>query len=155
MSFLIYLQEFDARNVYLEPSASDVNMHRLFYSTPRIALNNIGFVMHLVPIKVIPHYNNEFIHFDAGHPVNAGIIEQLRRIESDILNKFMHPGLTGKRPCIFANTLTEGCIKTDNESDASLIARSSPSADVQFILYMLGIWETPTEFGVACKFTKW
>jgi hypothetical protein len=156
MSFLIYLNQFDVRNVYLEPPDSpDLKMSRLIYSTKCITLNNIGFAMRLVPTKVIPHYNNEFIHFDAGHPVNAGIIEQFRRIESDILNKFMHPGLTGKRPCIFANTLTEGCIKTDNEMDASLIARSSPSTDVQFILYMLGMWETQTDFGISCKFVKW
>lgn len=153
MSFLIYFTQFDVRNVYLEPPASpDGNMSRLIYSTPCIALNNIGFAMHLVPIKVIPHYNNEFIHFDASHPVNAGIIEQFRRIESDIINKFMRPALAGKRHCIFANTLTEGCIKTDNETD---VPHSSSSADVQFILYVLGIWETPTEFGIACKFTKW
>ena len=154
MSFLIFLNQFDVRNVYLEPPVShDVTMSRLIYSTPRIALNNIGFAMHLVPTKVIQHYKDEWsIHFDAGHPVNAGIIEQFRRIESDIINKFMHPGLAGKRHCIYANTLTDGCIKTDNETNASSI---TTSADVQFILYVLGIWETPTEFVIACRFTKW
>jgi hypothetical protein len=154
MSFLIYFNQFDVRNVYLEPPASpDVKMSRLIYSTPRIALNNIGFAMHLVPTKVIQHYKDEWsMHFDAGHPVNAGIIEQFRSIESDIINKFMHPGLAGKRHCIYANTLADGCIKTDNETD---VPTSSSSADVQFILYVLGIWETPTEFGIACRFAKW
>jgi hypothetical protein len=162
MSFLIYLDQFNVRNVYLEQVTAhshqphDVQMSRLIYSTKCITLNNIGFAMHFVPTKVIQHYNDDWsIYFDASHPVNAGIIEQFRKVESDIINKFMHPGLADKQQCTFTNTLMEGCIKTDNETNASLISRSSSSADVQFILYIIGIWENQTEFGLACKFAKW
>lgn len=166
MSFLIYLHQFNVRNVYLEPvtahphphphQPNDAKMYRVIYSTKCITLNNIGFAMCFLPTKVIQHYNDELsIHFDAGHPVNAGIIEQVRKIESDIINKFMHAGLVDKQQCIFANTLMEGCIKTDNETNASLIPGSSSSADVQIILYIIGIWENQTEFGLACKFAKW
>jgi len=157
MSFLIYLNQFDVRNVYLEsPDSPDLKMSRLIYSTKCITLNNIGFVMRLVPTKVIQHYKDEWsMHFDASHPVNAGIIEQFRKIESDIINKFMHAGLIGKHHCIFANTLTEGCIKTDNETDGFLNPESPSSSDVQFVLYINGIWETQTDFGISCKFVKW
>lgn len=112
--------------------------------------------MHLVPTKIIQHYNDEWsIHFDASHSMNASIIEQFRKVESDIINKFMHAELADKQQCSFANTLMEGCIKIDNETNASLIAGSSSSADVQFILYIIGIWENQNEFGLACKFAKW
>ena len=168
MSFLIYLHQFNVRNVYLEPVTAhthpqpnphhlnDVKMSRLIYSTKCITLNNIGFAMHLVPTKIIQHYNDEWsIHFDASHSMNASIIEQFRKVESDIINKFMHAELADKQQCSFANTLMEGCIKIDNETNASLIAGSSSSADVQFILYIIGIWENQNEFGLACKFAKW
>lgn len=112
--------------------------------------------MRLVPTKLIQHYNDElYFNFDAGHPVNADIIEHVRKIESDIINKFMHAEWGNKKQCIFANTLMEGCIKIDNETNVALITGSSSSADVQFILYIIGIWENQTEFGLACKFAKW
>lgn len=153
MSFLIFLNQFDVRNVYLEPANTSPNAcTRIMYSTPHISLNPVGCVMQLVATKITQHYNHKWtIHFDASHPVNAGIIDQFRKIETSIVNKFMHSGLVKKQHCVFANSLTEGVIKTENEADAP----PRPLGENQFVLYILGLWETPTEFGISCKFAKW
>lgn len=163
MSFLIYLNQFNTNNVYLEPATLnaipyDAKCYRITYSTPRIALNPVGFVMHIVPTKVTQHYNNKWsIQFDASHPANAGIIEQFRKIETDIMNKFMHSGLVDKRQCVFANNLTEGLIKTDYEAEEVLpgLSSSSSLSESQFVLYIMGVWESQTEYGISCKYAKW
>lgn len=166
MSFLIYLNHFNTNNVYLEPATvnaiphaipHDAKFYRITYSTPRISLNPVGFVMHIVPTKITQHYNNKWsIQFDASHPANAGIIEHFRKIETDIMNKFMHSGLGDKRQCVFANNLTEGLIKTDYEADVSPGSSSFASlSESQFVLYIMGVWESQTEYGISCKFAKW
>jgi|UniRef100_A0A6C0M2Q8 hypothetical protein len=163
MSFLIFLNQFNTNNVYLEPATvnaiphaipHDAKFYRITYSTPRISLNPVGCVVHLVPTKITQHYNHKWsIQFDASHPVNAGIIDQFRKIETDIVNKFMHSGLVDKRQCVFANGLTEGMIKTDYDADVpSGFASLSES---QFVLYITGVWESQTEYGISCRFAKW
>jgi len=179
MSFLIYLNQFNTNNVYLEPATvnaiphaipRDAKFYRITYSTPRISLNPVGFVMHIVPTKVTQHYNNNnnnnnnnnkinnkwSIQFDTSHPANAGTIEHFRKIETDIMNKFMHSGLVDKRQCVFANNLTEGLIKTDYEAEVmpGLLSSSSLS-ESQFVLYITGVWESQTEYGLSCRFAKW
>lgn len=166
MSFLIYLKQFNMNNVYLDSATVNANLNttsyettltRILYSTPRISLNPIGIIMQFVPIKISQHYNNKWsIHFDASHPVNAGIIEQFCKIESDIVHKFMHSGLADKRHCVFANNLKEGFIKTDYDSDMLPSTLSTTSlTECQFVLYINGLLETPTEYGISCKFAKW
>jgi len=166
MSFLIYLDQFNTNNVYLEPATvnaipHDAKFYRITYSTPRISLNPVGFVIHIVPTKVTQHYNNNNNHkwsiqFDASHPANAGIIEHFRKIETDIMNKFMHSGLVDKRQCVFANNLTEGLIKTDYEAEVMPgLSSSSSLSESQFVLYITGVWESPTEYGLSCRFAKW
>lgn len=186
MSFFIYPNNFDASHVHFSPSThhtenSDSKFYRVIYSTKHISLNNIGFVTHFIPTKIIHHPSSTphkwIMHCDVDQPHNAGMIEQLRTIECAIIAKFVQSGLGEPQQCIYslAEHLNSGCMKTHahhddydhftnhgvmtNEDDGGCDicngAGSVTSAGFQFNVSIFGVWETRTECGLAYKFTKW
>ena len=181
MSFFIYPNKFDASHVHFAHSTenSDSKFHRLMYSTNHISLNNLGFVTHFMPTKIIHSIstpNKWIVHCDVDDPKNAGMIEQLRTIERAIIEKFVQSGLGESQDCIYslAEHLNSCCMKTyahhddhdhfvnhggvvtdEDDGGCDICTCNGPSAGFQLIVSIFGVWETRTECGIAYKFTKW
>lgn len=182
MSFFIYPQKFDACHVHFSSATQNQNtenidskFYRTVYSTNHISLNSMGFVMHFIPTKTDQSiYRNKWVvSYDPVHPTNISIINQLRKIECSILDKFVNSVLGESRQCVYslAEHLNSGYIKAyshyhaenDYSSDHG-IATDDEIADIcepcisngfQLIVNIFGVWETRTECGIVYKFIKW
>jgi hypothetical protein len=181
MSFFIYPNKFDVSHVYFGPvqtsEKSDSQFYRVMYSTQHISLNNLGFVTHFMPTKIMHHNTPHkwLMHYDVDQPKNASMIEQLRIIECAIIDKFVQSGLGESRQCVYslAEHLNSGCVKTHAHNDdpdhftdlmdhgVGIDADDAGGSDIcsggagfQLIVSIFGAWETQTECGLAYKFTK-
>jgi hypothetical protein len=119
---------------------NDGNFVRIIYSTPIMVLNGIYIQVNISYTSIDKYYNKFKCLFDVNQ--YKDIIEQLRKIEEDILKKV---NIENKTPQYkLYEQLKNGNIKVFSESYEKI--------NSTFLLKIAGIWETEYEYGLTYKF---
>jgi hypothetical protein len=117
---------------------SDGNFIRILYSSELFTLNGIYLLLKINNIHVEKYYNKFKYIFDIH--AHTEIIEKVRQIEFDILNKM---DLNKKPQYKIYEQLQNGNVK--------IIADKMEKCN-NLLLKISGIWETETEYGITYKF---
>lgn len=117
---------------------SDGNFIRILYSSELFTLNGIYLLLKINNIHVEKYYNKYKYIFDIN--AHAEIIEKVKQIEFDILNKFDLDKIPQYK---IYDQLRNGNVK--------IIADKMERCN-NLLLKISGIWETETEYGITYKF---
>lgn len=116
---------------------------RILYSTPIVTFNGIYFEIFLHDTSFDKYYNKYKCNFNMNHSQNKELIEKIKIMEENILNKYS--SIHNKIPHykIFDH-IKNGNIK--------IFCDSIPKNNSVLILKISGLWETSNNFGLTYKF---
>jgi hypothetical protein len=147
MNFVKNINQFNKDNIYFcEPIKNNImnegTFIRILYSTHYVVFNGIYLLLPLIDVNIEKYYNKYKCSFNIN--VNKELIENIRNIEIDILQKI---NIKNKTPQYkISEQLKSGNIKLFNDAN--------PKNNNNFILKISGIWETQMNYGVTYKFVK-
>jgi hypothetical protein len=147
MNIALNKGDFDINNVYFsEPIKNSIiensNFIRIMYSNSLMTLNGIYIKIDFENINKINDFSKQKIIFNTHDNNNNKLINYIKTIEHNILEKF---NITGKKKNYKLNEqLISGYIKhtTDIKCTNS------------FILKISGIWESEKDYGLTFKFVE-
>ncbi len=145
MNIVKTIEQYNEDYVYFcEPIKNNImndgNFVRIIYSTPIVVLNGIYIQVNISYTSIDKYYNKFKCLFDVNQ--YKDIIEQLRKVEEDILKKV---NIENKTPQYkLYEQLKNGNIKVFSESYEKI--------NSTFLLKIAGIWETEYEYGLTYKF---
>lgn len=121
---------------------NDGNFIRILYSTPIFILNGIYISITINQLTIERYFNKYKCSFDISSHVN--IIQRIRSIESNILNKI---NIRGKQPQYkIYEQISNGNIK--------IFSDSIDAISNKFLLKIAGIWENDYNYGLTYKFIR-
>jgi len=131
---------------FCEPIKNNVmnegNFIRILYSTNNLTLNGVYLLLSFNDISCEKFYSKYRCNFNI--PKNKNVIDNVKIIEEDILNKY---DVVDKTPQFkISEQLKNGNIKIFTDIGDKLI--------YTFILKISGIWETQHNYGLTYKFIK-
>jgi Zn-dependent M16 (insulinase) family peptidase len=144
MNLVKTIDQFDNKHLFFcEPIKNNImndgNFIRILYSTPTIALNGIYLLIELNDITCEKYYNKYKCMFNIS--THKDIINQLKTIEEDILNKYKTNKIATYK---IHEQIKCGYIK--------IFSDIGHKPHNYFILKISGIWETNLNFGLTYKF---
>jgi hypothetical protein len=143
MNLSLQLNQFDEDYLFFcEPIKNNImtdgKFIRILYSSDLFTLNGIYLLLKINNIYIERYYNKYKYIFDIHS--HAEIIEQVKKIENDILNKIDN----NKKPQHkIYEQLCNGNVKIISDK----IEKCN-----NLLLKISGIWETETEYGITYKF---
>jgi hypothetical protein len=152
MNLIVNINQFDNRSVYFcEPIKNNIvknsDFIRILYLTQYMSLNGLYLFIHLSDV-ICEKYNNKYKYsFNVSN--NFDIIEKIKAIEMDILNKYYILKQT-KNPSYDIYEM----IKNGNIKHFTNFINLKTKQDCSFLLKISGLWETNDKYGLAYKFQK-
>lgn len=144
------VEQYDSNYIYFSfPIKNNIvangNFIKLFYSTPNFTLNGIYLKMDLNALGVERQMNKNILFFNVMN--NITLIEQIKQIEENILNKV---GISGKMTRnLLYKQLLQGKIKIVKQYNAGYLNTNS---NLNIVLKISGVWEDEMEYGLNYKF---
>ena len=150
MNLTKQIKQFDIDHVYFTEGIKNTVMDngefiRLIYSTPDLTLNGICLLVKIYNLQVDKYYNKLKCSFNVDN--NRAIVEQIKRIEKHVLDKYNCDYKTACRN--IGQQLERGFIKLYSNSNSS-----EKKSSCEFMLKISGIWENEEEFGITYKFIE-
>lgn len=152
MYLIVDINQYDRRSVYFcEPIKNNIvknsDFIRILYLTQYMSLNGLYLLIQLNDVNC-ERYNNKYKYsFNVSN--NFNIIEKIKSIEMDILNKYYMLKQT-KSPSYDIYEM----IKTGNIKNFTNFINLNTKQDCSFLLKISGLWETNNQYGLAYKFQK-
>lgn len=127
----------------------DGSFTKLIYSNNIFSMNGIYLFLPLSNFSLNPSNNNIFVNFNPYHKSNAYLIQELTKLEYQILDYYRKNNYTNKKISnILSKQLYSGIMKLYKEVKEPIDCDSSR---LKLIIKISGIWETHTEIGLAIK----
>ena len=152
MNLIVNINQFDNRSIYFCESiknniVKNSDFIRILYLTQYMSLNGLYLLVHLTDINC-ERYNNKYKYsFNVSN--NFDIIEKIKAIEIDILNKYYILKQT-KTPSYDIYQM----IKNGNITYFTNFINLNNKQESSFLLKISGLWETNDKYGLAYKFQK-
>ena len=152
MNLIVNINKFDNRSIYFCESiknniVKNSDFIRILYLTQYMSLNGLYLLVHLTDINC-ERYNNKYKYsFNVSN--NFDIIEKIKAIEIDILNKYYILKQT-KTPSYDIYQM----IKNGNITYFTNFINLNNKQECSFLLKISGLWETNDKYGLAYKFQK-
>ena len=140
--------QFDIKNIIVSEKTKNTiltsgDFYRLYYSDESMSLNGIYIIFKLKNFIIEPYFNKIKCSFDHKH--NGKVIEQLKLIESQILNSFDNKN---KKVYRIEEQLSNHFIKIF--SDKCVTKQNIVEMDI--LLKISGIWYNKNEYGLTFRF---
>ena len=158
MNLSIVMSSFCANNIsFLDTKINKIiegTFSSIIYSDVDSIFNGIYFkiaVKDLMPYMK-KGYCNVDTKRDAMEAENNKIVEELVKVENDIINYYQSYFRCNKQITkIIQNIFNNGCIKISNEMDQN---RNEKINKNYYILKISGVWETDSNIGITLKFLE-
>jgi len=150
MNIILKTNEFKLSDLYFTDKKRNViidgSFTKIIYSTDCVCMGGIYFNLPCQTCNVNRKDQDLYLHYDPSEPGNAKVIEDLSKIEYQILDyyKKMHH-LSVNISTILSRRLYSGTIKCTS----SLVVKDVNAIDM--VVKISGIWETVNEVGLAIK----
>ena len=127
----------------------DGSFTKLIYSNNIFSMNGIYLFLPLSNFSLNPSNNNILVNFNPYHKSNAYLIQELTKLEYQILDYYRKNNYTNKKISnILSKQLYSGIMKLYKEQKELF---NCDASKLKLIIKISGIWETQTEIGLAIK----
>lgn len=127
----------------------DGSFIKLIYSNNTFSMNGIYLFLPISNFALNTTNNNIFVNFNPYHKSNAYLIQELTKLEYQILDYYRKNNYTNKKISnILSKQLYSGVMKLYKEVKEPFDCDISK---LKLIIKISGIWETQTEIGLAIK----
>jgi hypothetical protein len=157
MEVSIPLNKINIQNIYFTDKKKNIIVDgyfiKILYSTNIFEMNGLYILFELEKKEQswtqIPNRTRRMYSFNISSKENMDSIEQLCKIEHNIIKQYIINNCPSKTPSyILRNQLQSGCIKYHSEyKDAG-----KTSDKIKSVLKISGVWESNTNVGITMKF---
>lgn len=127
----------------------DGSFTKLIYSNNIFSMNGIYLILPLSNFSLNASNNNTFVNFNPYHKSNAYLIQELTKLEYQILDYYRKHNYTNKKISnILSRQLYSGAMRLFKESKHFF---DYDVSKLKLVIKISGIWETHTEIGLAIK----
>ena len=155
MNIALKTNQYSIHNTYLLEKKNNVivegTFSKVLFSNQFFTMNGIFFYLNLQEFELKNHLNGLFLQFHPYQEHNLRIIQELVRIEYNILDYYRRQNqCTKKISNILSKQLYSGCMKIYRDLKKQAI-NFADSNNMYYVIKISGIWETVDEIGLAIK----
>ena len=156
MNIALKTNQYSIHNTYLLEKKNNVivegTFSKVLFSNQFFTMNGIFFYLNFQEYDLKNHLNGLFLQFHPYQENNLRIIQELVRIEYNLLDYYRRQHQCNKKISnILSKQLYSGCMKIYRDLKKQQSINITDSNNMYYVIKISGVWETVDEVGLPIK----